>query len=117
MEQPPSFFMQQLDCPQAVAGAEPLWLWAEKVDNCCSSFAMWHLGHSAFCSPKTIASNLCPHSRQRYSKIGIIAPQQPFPSTGGHSPAIMVGVGLYWQHYKCSNTNPLDPATVRCARR
>jgi hypothetical protein len=57
MEQPASF-MQQLACPQPVAGAEAPWLWAENVDNCCSSFAVWHLGHSAFWSPINMASNL-----------------------------------------------------------
>jgi len=57
MEQP-ALFMQQLACPQPVAGAEVPWLWAENVDNCCSSFAVWHLGHSAFWSPINMASNL-----------------------------------------------------------
>jgi hypothetical protein len=32
------------------------------------------LGHSGFCSPKRMASNLFPHCSQRYSKIGIATP-------------------------------------------
>jgi hypothetical protein len=71
--------MQQLACPQPAAGADAPWLCAENVDNCCSSFAVLHLGHCAFCSPINIASNLCPHSAQRYSKIGMIAPERQFP--------------------------------------
>jgi len=62
--------MQQLDCPQPADGAR-LPLLTANVESCCSSFAVWHFGHSGFCSPKSMASNLCPHSSQRYSKIGI----------------------------------------------
>src|SRR5271157_1045775 len=67
--------MQQFDCPQPAAGAAawPLLLTAN-VESCFSSFAVWHLGHAGCCLPKRMASNLCPHSSQRYSKIGILAP-------------------------------------------
>lgn len=62
-----------MDCPQPADGIdEPPFALTANVDSCCSSFSAWHLGHSAFCSPKTIASNLCPQDSQRYSKIGIV---------------------------------------------
>src|ERR1022692_1879118 len=72
-EQPP--IMQQLFCPQpAGAAAALLFVLTEKVESWGSSLRVWQLGHSAFCSPKRIASNLCPHCSQRYSKIGIATP-------------------------------------------
>src|SRR5271157_6451622 len=72
--------MQQFDCPQPAAGAALLLLLTANVESCCSSFAVWHFGHSGFCSPKRMASNLCPHPSQRYSKIGILAPISPSAS-------------------------------------
>src|ERR1700722_12614724 len=42
-----------------------------KTDSCGSSFLLWHFGHSAFCWPKTIASNSCWHCLQMYSKMGM----------------------------------------------
>jgi hypothetical protein len=65
--------MQQLFCPQLGAAALLLVL-TENVESWGSSLRVWQLGHSAFCSPKRIVSNLCPHCSQRYSKIGIATP-------------------------------------------
>jgi hypothetical protein len=70
--QPPPFIMQQFDWPQPAAGTEELlFALTAKVESCFSSFSVWHFGHSGVCSPKRIASNLCPQDSQRYSKIGI----------------------------------------------
>ena len=67
--------MQQLDCPQPADAAGALLLvLTENVESCCSSLPVWQLGHSGFCSPKRMASNLFPHCSQRYSKIGIATP-------------------------------------------
>ena len=76
-EQPPPI-MQQLDCPQpAEAAGAPLLVLTENVESCGSSLWVWQRGHSAFCSPKRMASNLFPHCSQRYSKIGIATPIDP----------------------------------------
>src|ERR1035437_3294502 len=57
-EQPP--IMQQLFCPQpAGAAAALLFVLTENVESWGSSLRVWQLGHSAFCSPKRIASDLC----------------------------------------------------------
>jgi hypothetical protein len=67
--------MQQLFCPQLEgAAAALLFVLTENVESCGSSLRVWQLGHSAFCSPKRMASNLFPHCSQRYSKIGIATP-------------------------------------------
>src|SRR5690348_5422419 len=41
------------------------------LEICCVRRLLSHLGQRAFCWPSTMASNLCSHSRQMYSKIGI----------------------------------------------
>ena len=67
--------MQQFVCPQpADAGGALLFVLTENVDSWGLSLWVWQLGHSAFCSPKRMASNLFPHCSQRYSKIGIATP-------------------------------------------
>jgi hypothetical protein len=66
--------MQQLDFPQPADAALVLFVLTENVESCASSLPVWQLGHSAFSSPKRMASNLCPHDSHRYSKIGITTP-------------------------------------------
>jgi len=94
--------MQQFDCPQPAAGAWLLLLLTANVESCCSSFAVWHFGHCGFCSPKRMASNLCPHSSQRYSKIGILAPISLAP-LALHFPSPS---GEWYNHYRCSTVVP-----------
>ena len=53
--------MQQLLCPQPAAAGALLFVLTAKVESWGSSLPVWQLGHSAFCSPKRMASNLCPH--------------------------------------------------------
>src|SRR5579862_3659486 len=56
---PPPPVMQQFDCPQpAPAVEEPFGLLTANTESCCSSLVVWHLGHSALCSPSRMASNL-----------------------------------------------------------
>ncbi len=43
-----------------------------KLESCRSSLLLWHFVHFGFCVLNTIASKRWSHSRQRYSKIGII---------------------------------------------
>src|ERR1051326_8408239 len=43
-----------------------------KLESCWSSRLLSHLGQVAFWLPSTIASKRCRHSRQMYSKIGIV---------------------------------------------
>src|ERR1019366_5318453 len=54
-------------------GALPTEPFAEtaNTESCGASFLLWHFGHSAFCLPKTSASNACWHSLQTYSKMGM----------------------------------------------
>lgn len=68
----PPFIMQQFAWSQPAPGdAEPPPLLTANVESCFSSFSVWHFGHSGVCAPKRMASNLCPHDWQRYSKIGM----------------------------------------------
>jgi len=50
----------------------PLLVDTAKVDSWGDSFLLLHLGHSAFCSPYTRASNSWSHCWQMYSKIGMV---------------------------------------------
>src|SRR6266403_2503670 len=49
----------------------PLLADTANTESCGSNFLPWHFGHSAFCLPKTRASNSCWHSLQTYSKMGM----------------------------------------------
>src|SRR6478609_5620500 len=42
-----------------------------KLESCWLSRLLSHLGHAAFCVPRTMASNWWRHCWQTYSKIGI----------------------------------------------
>jgi hypothetical protein len=97
--------MQQFDCPQPADGAAALLLLlTANVESCFSSLAVWHFGHSGFWSPKSMASNLCPHSSQRYSKIGILT-----PGFGRRSFALLhlsFKTKQWYNHYRCSMATP-----------
>jgi hypothetical protein len=43
-----------------------------KLESCWLSRLLSHLGHAAFCVPRTIASNWWRHCWQTYSKIGML---------------------------------------------
>jgi hypothetical protein len=59
--------------PVGMAGWEdpPLFADTAKTESWGCSFLLWHFGHSAFCCPKTKASNSWLQRSQIYSKIGM----------------------------------------------
>src|SRR5689334_12806308 len=60
--------------PPGPAGAVGSWDFSPrtaKLESCWLSRLLSHLGHAAFCVPRTMASNWWLHCRQTYSKIGI----------------------------------------------
>src|SRR6478609_6337783 len=61
--------------PPGLAGAVGSWDFSPrtaKLESCWLSRLLSHLGHAAFCAPRTMASNSWWHCRQTYSKIGIL---------------------------------------------
>ncbi|MFH4170937.1 hypothetical protein WAJ14_19945, partial [Acinetobacter baumannii] len=51
----------------------PSLLATEKTDSCFSISSLWQLGHATRLVVTTIFSNLSPHCRQTYSKMGIVS--------------------------------------------
>ena len=51
---------------------------AEKTENFCASFVLWHDGHSGSADPRTSFSKLLLQSSQTYSNIGMKDPHLAF---------------------------------------